>query len=330
MAVRSDALGREAVRRAVALLDSNPVEPFDWKPGTVAAMPRATTVNNRLRRDRVAILGNSVVPDAVRLAFDLLVRSVATAPERMQNAPIRPGTRKLRGWPSAGCWTAAAEAVYRTMANDTETRRMPVPLPELNRSAVCARQGVTKRPRQPDWQEGRLVGAPLLFDPAAYPRPDGYRPSPLLRPELHLASPVRATRWATPRHGCISASVVLTRRTIRDLPTQVRFEAETPDGLRGGQMEAGFVELLMGYPPALRLMHSVVFRYIVTETQCALHQDGPSHSRKATDPVKVCLCPDTFDTPLFHVRPHAIHVARPRTRTHLEERSFGHCPLCCQ
>jgi len=44
------------------------------------------------------------------------------------------------------------------------------------------------------------------------------------------------------------AANVLTQRTVRDLPCQVRFERSTPDELRGGSVNPEFVEWLMGYP----------------------------------------------------------------------------------
>lgn len=268
LAARSDDRGRDAVRRAGALLDAGRAEPFRWDAATVSLTPRATVVDNRLRRSRIALLGNSVVPDAVRLAFDLLVRCAVTdllgptvsgspPPGGGGGAYRRRGEGAAASWPSAGRWTAAAEALHCAAAATTETpqRRTPQPLPALlSRAAVGAEEDrpARKRPRRPEWEEGNLRDAPLRLDPALYVRP-GYRPSPLLRPELRLTSPVRATRWATPRHGCFSASAILTRRTLRDLPTQVRFEADTPEDLRNGQLEARFVELLMGYPSALRL-----------------------------------------------------------------------------
>lgn len=47
--------------------------------------------------------------------------------------------------------------------------------------------------------------------------------------------------WATPMHGNTAASRRLSRRTVWDLPTQVRFEQRTPDRVRGGQISAEFV-----------------------------------------------------------------------------------------
>jgi hypothetical protein len=55
--------------------------------------------------------------------------------------------------------------------------------------------------------------------------------------------------WSTPRAGNVGASRILTERSSRDLPTQVKFEASTPDHLRDGQLNPDWVEVvLMGYP----------------------------------------------------------------------------------
>lgn len=55
--------------------------------------------------------------------------------------------------------------------------------------------------------------------------------------------------WSTPRAGCVGSSRILTERSSRDLPTQVRFEEGTPDELRSGQLNPDWIEVvLMGYP----------------------------------------------------------------------------------
>jgi hypothetical protein len=53
--------------------------------------------------------------------------------------------------------------------------------------------------------------------------------------------------WSTPRHSSHTSNVITTR-TCRDLPTQVRFERKTPDHLRRGVLNPEFVEWMMGYP----------------------------------------------------------------------------------
>jgi hypothetical protein len=68
-----------------------------------------------------------------------------------------------------------------------------------------------------------------------------------------ITSPVMSTQdmhmWSTPRAGCVGSSRILTERSSRDLPTQVRFEEGTPDAIRSGQLNPDWIEVvLMGYP----------------------------------------------------------------------------------
>jgi hypothetical protein len=53
--------------------------------------------------------------------------------------------------------------------------------------------------------------------------------------------------WATPRHSSFTSNVI-TYRTWKDLPTQVKFEVNTPNHLRRGIINPEFLEWLMGYP----------------------------------------------------------------------------------
>lgn len=65
-----------------------------------------------------------------------------------------------------------------------------------------------------------------------------------------LVEDVRTLKhWSTPRHGNVRSCNYLTERSLRDLPTQVRFERDTPEALRPGTLSGEFVEWLMGYPP---------------------------------------------------------------------------------
>lgn len=59
----------------------------------------------------------------------------------------------------------------------------------------------------------------------------------------------RMRLWSTPRAAMVGASRILTVRSSRDLPTQVKFEVGTPESLRKGQINPDWVEVvLMGYP----------------------------------------------------------------------------------
>jgi hypothetical protein len=99
------------------------------------------------------------------------------------------------------------------------------------------------------WQPSLPTGRPwvsLRFDPKLYSNPGRRHLSKQRLPEL--TEPVTATRWSTPRHGGVYASNIMTRRSLCDLQTQVRFESGTPDDARGLQINAAFVEWLMGFP----------------------------------------------------------------------------------
>lgn len=88
----------------------------------------------------------------------------------------------------------------------------------------------------------------LVLDPSTFTLPEGKKPSALLNKELILLKPRHVTGWATPRKSNWQASNFLTRRTAQDLPTQIRFERNTPDALRRGYTCVGFVEAMMGFP----------------------------------------------------------------------------------
>ena len=53
---------------------------------------------------------------------------------------------------------------------------------------------------------------------------------------------------ATPRFNCPRPACSVTARTLKDLPTQLRFERDTPDDVRKGYVSPDFLEWLMGYP----------------------------------------------------------------------------------
>jgi site-specific DNA-cytosine methylase len=58
----------------------------------------------------------------------------------------------------------------------------------------------------------------------------------------------RLKLWATPRKSNTGACHVGTHRAMGDLASQLRFAVDTPDADRGGEMRAGFVQWLMGFP----------------------------------------------------------------------------------
>ena len=65
---------------------------------------------------------------------------------------------------------------------------------------------------------------------------------------LPMLSSVRQCLWSTPRASSLWPSRILTRRTARDLATQLSFEKHTPAKLRNGYVNVKWVERLMGFP----------------------------------------------------------------------------------
>ena len=87
----------------------------------------------------------------------------------------------------------------------------------------------------------------LTLDPALYQNMEALR-NEVKNPLVQQAVRVRA--WPTPRHrGFGPASHALTKRSIKDLPTVIRYERGTPDALRrAGVINPEWAEWLMGFP----------------------------------------------------------------------------------
>lgn len=189
------------------LAHSHPIQPFSWGEGTE---PRRMAHEHAAgRKKRIALLGNSVVPDCVRYAFDYLVdadREVAVCMHRRR--PHAEG----RTWPNA---------------------------------AVLDAQGRVFRLNGPQTTRYELVPSYVL-DPNTYVFPKEKVSRACT--STPITAPVARALWPTPRHGSGTASHVLTERSSRDIETFARFEVGTADADRTGQMRGEFAEWLMGYP----------------------------------------------------------------------------------
>lgn len=177
--------------------------------------PSHKALKEALKR-RVGMMGNSVVPDAVRAAFITLVRGLNHTPSLSVNSDLRfqiltMGTTQNGDYPKWGFATPSDSGEGYVVWG--------LPVPKM------------KRPK-----------LNLVFDPSTFSRPVTGN----LSREI-FKTPQKHDAWSTPRHSSIVANV-LTERTIRDLPTQVRFERRTPDHLRGGVLNPQFVEWMMGFP----------------------------------------------------------------------------------
>lgn len=179
--------------------------------GKRSALARARiSANTR----RLELLGNSVVPDAVRAAFRFLAWDVqsrqATATRDL--AAYKPHVSDDRKWPLHGHYIASTGTLMSHVHGPPLSRTLPFPRPVVYPAAFkgCVRPGARKSPA------------------------------------ITSVTPLRM--WSTPRYNCPRPSCSVTARTIRDLATQLRFERDTPDHVRSGHVAPEFVEWIMGYP----------------------------------------------------------------------------------
>ena len=196
-------------------------EPHPW---TARTPPRAVPASSHETRASMALLGNSVVPDAVRYAFLYLLSGAVSVPAKLSTPA---GTRLTPALPKrAGSRPRSREHWPRC-------------------GTLGAGPGGLLVAHQPPPRFRKPPGTRLVFDPTLFKTS---KPPSVLLSSPRLTGPVGSSKWATPRHGCTGSSNYITERTVRDLPTQVRFEAKTVDRNRGGGVNPEFVEWLMGYP----------------------------------------------------------------------------------
>ena len=190
-------------------------ERFDWSEEPQRLQrPEAPSPTDRLR-----MLGNSVVPDAVHTAFmylssgfrqvDIESEEFATqeVDEDVMLEMVEPET-----WPRTG------------MLGD-------------HGAWVMDRRGLTSAE----------VDLQLVFE--------GHETRPLnvhrsCTTEIIIGRNLSKKRWATPRYGGGTASSnTLTMRSSHDLATQLRFERNTPSEQRAWKIpNPAFVEWMMGFP----------------------------------------------------------------------------------
>lgn len=188
-------------------------DPHSWKKEPV---PRMIPTGNPTNTKRLGMLGNSVVPDAVRAAF-LMLWTGTTNPKIAFKAgtyvvtPPRPGAVVPPG------------------------RQCPYGMYDGRAMVTIAPPIIPKKP-----------ALKLVLDPAGVPQPDKINPA--ITTDI-VTAPVNFTVWSTPRHGNTGPCRVLTMRSKGDLPTQLRYEKKTPKKLRLGHPSADWVDWLMGYEP---------------------------------------------------------------------------------
>lgn len=215
-----------AVRRDIKDMQIQLSEPYtqhDWTAHKDC--PRMTLQKQPLAR--LSMMGNSVCPDAVRLAFLFLFTGMQNMPEELWAMKTlhlkRPESTGLAMPPVGG-----KRRVGSFIKGHLELQVLPEgfipPKPNLN----------------------------LRVEPTAYISPKTCKADPA----KWLTEGKDLELWGTPRGGCLGASNGLTQRDYRDLYTAVRFETNTPDELRGGHPNPDWVEAcVMGFPEGWTEMH---------------------------------------------------------------------------
>ena len=200
---------------------------YPW--ATMKEPPRAqieSPESGEISKLRKGMLGNSVVPDAVRYAFLYLVG-------RCQEIPTSLDTP--RGWSIVPALKASRASQSRGVSR----------IEEYDSHGIL---------ELGSFEPLRIMNLPILHEPLRKKLVFDSKnfkthkePSPLLSTGI-LEEPLIATSWSTPRYSNTQPANYLTHRSVRDLPTQVRFEKKTPRRLRRGTVTPEFVEFLMGYP----------------------------------------------------------------------------------
>lgn len=191
--------------------------PFNWKREPT----RRLIENNAGVRRRLELLGNAVVPDCVRAAFLYLWTGS-----------------------SMSVWDVLTKATTWTLALPTR----PATEPKLTEQPF---HGMA-------WAKNRMAALPapkglkqltqqhqITLDGSAYVWNGPRNPSQTLD---KITTKLTLQCWATPRRSCPLAARILTNRTAHDLPSQMRFEIDTPAEHRDGHPNPRFVEWLMGFP----------------------------------------------------------------------------------
>lgn len=195
-----------------------PFKKYNWTKEPCARMVLDKTMTN----ERHALLGNSVIPDLVRWAFLYL-----------WTGSCWPAAKVL----SSKEWTFKKPDISKTIASKDPKEPPAIGMATAKNqvAGIVAPKGLLDLPKSRQ----------IVLDPKKFTFTGPRNPNNTLEPH---AAPVTVTTWATPRHGNTQPSRVLTLRCQRDLPTQIRFAACTPEHLRSGNPNPEFVEWLMGVP----------------------------------------------------------------------------------
>lgn len=250
LVVKGSTEGTEAIQDLLKGID--PVALSSYQAASWAAEPdRMSMTPSATGKWRLATLGNSLVPDAARAAFlhlmaagrrpvhTLAPKSLAlepTDPDILTRVPRTRSNVPRHGWVDAPVPTEATTEDGAPTEDDAQ--------PTISATISATIRGLPEPILTFVPPAARLR---LIMDPAVYAPPNGSGTN-ALRTAERITTATVMPHWATPRHGMLGACHILSSRSIRDLPTQVRFEKGTPDDVRTGQLRSEFVEWMMGYP----------------------------------------------------------------------------------
>lgn len=170
---------------------------------------------------RLEQLGNTVVPDVVRAAFCTMWSNMPDC----RVAGFVPGPRPFR----------APEAAVGAKEFDTSKPWPPFGMFSGDHRKFLATAVPSFFRETRDWD--------IRLDPAMF---QGTPRNPVT--SSLLTSVIHRRAWSTPRRASGRASNVLTARSCKDLPTQLRYAVDTPDELRQGCLNPDWLEWLMGFP----------------------------------------------------------------------------------
>lgn len=207
----------EAILLQTNLRDN--IKPFDWFGNPPP--PRTVQVDGTKQQRRAmdagwALLGNSVVPDAVRTAFFRLYT--------LGRCTHLSGDGRSYQF-EVGC------CVDGNSVQDDNSY-------EIHVMATDASCNVLHCPGK-----RMIVPRRITLDPNVVPPPAKTNPS---QTTPRLTEPVSCKFFSTPRHGMLRPCRVLTSRSSHDLPTQIMFEKNTRN--RHWPASPRFGQWMMGYP----------------------------------------------------------------------------------
>lgn len=203
----------------LTLNTKNEYKEYNWNLSQEQEPQRLKLDKEYFDANRLRLLGNAVVPDAVRYAFIYLLSGCIEKPHSLQ---MKDAT--IKGYNK--------EPTEITNFFDDDYK---IPM-----NGQANKDGLTKR--EPPGFYKQPLPLNLTFDPHFL---TNKAKSPLLKKDI-LKEKKMMKSWSTPRVSCTGPANYLTERTIKDLPSQLRFEVNTTN--KEGRVNPNYVEYLMGFP----------------------------------------------------------------------------------